>query len=189
MEGRYGKCPNCGKNVLLTQKGKPNKHCHECTPQEGSNISTIGKILIITLAVFAIIAGTVFFQINPFLGIIIALAFLVLIFLMGDSFKLVTKEEREQMQYNPLRAFLCSGLGALLPDLLEPADNPNHRKFFHSATCGFLSSKIISQILLDPNVKPEVKELISFGYLGYLSHLAADFTTPKGPPLLGADGD
>lgn len=97
MIKKYGPCPACGKEVLLNTHEKPNKHCHECEPHDRSNLSTIGKILIITLSVFAILAGSAFFQTNPFVGIIIALASLLIILFLGDSFKLITKEEREQM--------------------------------------------------------------------------------------------
>jgi len=83
------------------------------------------------------------------------------------------------------------GLGALLgtlPDILEPANHPNHRQFFHGAifagALGYSGYKLY-------NWKPEeswqeivrMLGLIAIG--AYLIHLAMDASTPKSIPLIG----
>jgi membrane-bound metal-dependent hydrolase YbcI (DUF457 family) len=78
------------------------------------------------------------------------------------------------------------GLGltfASLPDWLEPATNPNHRKFFHSLTtsgivCYGMYGKHTNN--LDVNFLDCIR---SIGF-SYLTHLAADATTPKSLPLI-----
>lgn len=73
---------------------------------------------------------------------------------------------------------MAAGAGACLPDLLEPANSPFHRGFFHSVAAGALVAYAISG-----------KHTLQLGWfarmllwmvgLGYLSHLAADATTPR----------
>jgi len=92
-------------------------------------------------------------------------------------------------QDNLLSNIFWSCLGASVPDVLEPADSPNHRKFFHSVSFQFLSSKILLGILQDSNVKPEIKNIITPLIIGYSSHLLLDLSTPKGLPILGLVGD
>jgi membrane-bound metal-dependent hydrolase YbcI (DUF457 family) len=80
--------------------------------------------------------------------------------------------------------FWCTvgGTAASLPDLLEPASNPNHRGFFHSFAFAAL---ILCAILGEPSSKLREK----FGHLplltgfSYLSHLALDIITPMGLPI------
>lgn len=91
-------------------------------------------------------------------------------------------------QENPELAFpwgdllLNTGLGYLLgslPDWIEPATNPNHRKFFHSLTAaagtGYVAFGKHSEAWPD-----EVRKSLQATALAYLSHLAADSTTAKG---------
>lgn len=74
-------------------------------------------------------------------------------------------------------------VGSTLPDRLEPADHPNHRKFFHSwfifvfllATL-YALSKCIKNKFFFPLVLGTI--------LGYNTHLLADSRTPKGLPLI-----
>lgn len=79
------------------------------------------------------------------------------------------------------KAGLAGSIIGLLPDLIEPATNPNHRKFFHSAimTGGLL---LLTQ---NPDLKhnPITKEAIEIAGYSYLSHLLLDSFTPKGLPL------
>ena len=82
--------------------------------------------------------------------------------------------------------FLCAAAGgaaALLPDILEPADSPNHRKFFHSITAAGLVVYAISGRHTDGCSKPVLKVLTIVG-MGYLSHLALDCTTPRAIDLI-----
>jgi hypothetical protein len=76
---------------------------------------------------------------------------------------------------------LCTAAGgaaALLPDILEPADSPNHRKFFHSVTAAGLVVYSISGRHTNGYSASAGKILMVFG-MGYLSHLVADAGTPK----------
>ena len=78
------------------------------------------------------------------------------------------------------------GIGAfcgVLPDLIEPATCPNHRKFFHSITAasaiGYGMYKANSSDLPDKD-----KELINLAGASYLSHLLLDSETEFGLPLV-----
>lgn len=78
------------------------------------------------------------------------------------------------------------GLGfalASLPDWIEPATNPNHRKFFHSlAMAGLVGYGMYGKHTQDA----DENLLITIRAIGmsYLCHLAADATTRKSIPLL-----
>lgn len=96
------------------------------------------------------------------------------------------------LQFNRLKAdnaarfdwaeiVVCSavaGAAALLPDLLEPATTPNHRKFFHSVAMAALVTHAITGNHTKKCTAAELLLLTVVG-MGYLSHLAADATTPK----------
>ncbi|WP_082128424.1 metal-dependent hydrolase [Kosmotoga pacifica] len=69
----------------------------------------------------------------------------------------------------------------MLPDLLEPARNPNHRSFFHS----WLVLSILLVIAFKISKKEHIKAVSLLSFItGYKSHLLADMTTPKGLPLI-----
>jgi len=70
---------------------------------------------------------------------------------------------------------LVGSLSARLPDILEPATNPNHRKFFHS---------ILLLLTSGTGTLTLTNSLIKAFCAGYVSHLIADLTTPKGLPLI-----
>jgi len=74
---------------------------------------------------------------------------------------------------------VLGGTVALIPDILEPATNPNHRGFFHSIVFGataWYATHGRHSDQWDSNQR-EVMRLLCYCYL---SHLAADATTPKG---------
>ena len=83
------------------------------------------------------------------------------------------------------------GLGALLgtlPDILEPADHPNHRQFFHgllfAAILGYLGYKLYKWKPEEPwQEVVRMAGLIAIG--AYLIHLAMDASTPKSLPVMG----
>ena len=79
------------------------------------------------------------------------------------------------------RSALLGGLGGALPDRLEPADTPNHRKFFHSLVVGFGVAEATRRVLRMPpsNLRSDLLALLS----GYGSHLVADAFTPRSLPL------
>lgn len=88
--------------------------------------------------------------------------------------------------------FLGSGLGALLgtlPDILEPADHPNHRQFFHgvlfAAVLGYLGYKLYKWKPEEP-WQQALRMVGLIAISAYLIHLAMDATTPKSLPVVGS---
>lgn len=83
------------------------------------------------------------------------------------------------------------GLGALLgtlPDILEPADHPNHRQFFHglafAAVLSYSGYKLYKWKPEEP--WQEVVRMVGLIAIGaYLIHLAMDATTSKSLPVIG----
>ena len=92
-----------------------------------------------------------------------------------------------RMAYEPLLKFnwgeflICTGAAgtaALLPDILEPADSPNHRAFFHSLAMAVIVSYFITG--KHTGKWPiAISLLVGMAGIGYLSHIIADATTPK----------
>jgi membrane-bound metal-dependent hydrolase YbcI (DUF457 family) len=88
-------------------------------------------------------------------------------------------------KFDWLELLLCCAAGAgaaCLPDLLEPADSPNHRKFCHSLAAASLVGWTISGKHID-ELSPEARTLLLAAGVGYLSHLALDGATPKCIPF------
>jgi len=80
---------------------------------------------------------------------------------------------------------VCCGVGGavgLLPDVLEPANTPNHRAFFHSLVAGALVAWAISGKHTN-ECAPWVKKLLVSAGFAYLSHLALDARTSKCIPF------
>jgi membrane-bound metal-dependent hydrolase YbcI (DUF457 family) len=75
------------------------------------------------------------------------------------------------------------GIAGALPDLLEPATSPHHRKFFHSITTAGIISLSLSKCN-GSNLSAEEKELINVAGTGYLSHLLLDSGTAMALPIL-----
>jgi len=70
-----------------------------------------------------------------------------------------------------------------LPDWIEPATNPNHRKLFHSLT----AAVGVGYVAFGEHTKnwtDEARTPIQATALAYLSHLAVDFTTAKSIPFI-----
>jgi membrane-bound metal-dependent hydrolase YbcI (DUF457 family) len=94
--------------------------------------------------------------------------------------------EQKNQNYNLeeiLFAAAGGGISGVMPDQIEPAKTPNHREFFHSvlfaAGLGTGTTEI-DRLDLTEKQKAMAKSLSA----GYLSHLAADATTPKRLPLV-----
>jgi len=85
----------------------------------------------------------------------------------------------EQLVVNMVLGFIF----ATLPDWLEPATNPNHRKFLHSFAMGGL---VVYGMYGKHTQDMDDKSLDTIRSIGmsYLSHLAAESTTPKSIPLI-----
>jgi membrane-bound metal-dependent hydrolase YbcI (DUF457 family) len=71
----------------------------------------------------------------------------------------------------------------VLPDILEPASSPNHRKFFHSVTAATVIG-IGMYKANKSNLTENHKELINLAGFSYLSHLVLDGETEFGLPLV-----
>jgi hypothetical protein len=79
-----------------------------------------------------------------------------------------------------------AGLGAVtgvLPDILEPARHPHHRKTCHSLTA-MASIAVGLHKVSKSNLSDIQKGTAYIAGAGYLSHLFLDLDTPKGLPLL-----
>jgi hypothetical protein len=72
---------------------------------------------------------------------------------------------------------------ASIPDILEPASNPNHRALFHSVACGgavtYAAFGKHSERWTD-----EQRQSVRIAAASYLSHLMLDAGTPKSLPLI-----
>jgi hypothetical protein len=85
-----------------------------------------------------------------------------------------------------LKVAAFAGVGAAVacvPDLLEPADTPNHRALFHSVCCGgAVTYGAFGEHTEE--LHPDDRHAIRVMALSYLSHLVLDSGTPKSLPLL-----
>ncbi|UCF45076.1 MAG: metal-dependent hydrolase [Candidatus Bathyarchaeota archaeon] len=72
----------------------------------------------------------------------------------------------------------------LLPDILEPATNPNHRSFFHSMSLLLLIGSLNIKLFQNEKLTEEQKLFLSLISGSYCSHLIADSQTKKSLPLL-----
>jgi inner membrane protein len=74
-------------------------------------------------------------------------------------------------------------LGGLLPDLLEPALSPRHRKFFHSMVFIALISGGLIYLWQQQQVSKWVKWPVTILGVAIAVHLLLDSTTPAGLPV------
>lgn len=87
----------------------------------------------------------------------------------------------------PLAAGALGMLCTNLPDILEPATSPNHRKVFHSVTCAVVIAVGMKKAW---DWEPEddlwrvTRFLVLVAGAGYLVHLALDATTKRSLPLI-----
>lgn len=89
---------------------------------------------------------------------------------------------------NPVFAAVVAAIASGLPDLLEPANNPHHRQFCHSAAFAALVTtgmkKLYEWMPATPGEALVRDALLSIGF-GYVAHLCADGSTAMGLPLVG----
>ena len=83
-----------------------------------------------------------------------------------------------------LGSLVLGGLAGVLPDLLEPATNPNHRSFFHSLALLSMLAYGNKKVWDSQNLTEDQKLVFSLFSVGFGSHLACDSSTPKSIPLL-----
>lgn len=76
---------------------------------------------------------------------------------------------------------LSGAIGSMLPDILDPPSNPNHRKMFHSFFDLLFSTYLLSNTSYSTNNYDEIafKSFIA----GNMIHILQDSSTPKGIPL------
>lgn len=102
----------------------------------------------------------------------------------------IDKGKQEQLDFLNLvgASLLSAGLGSIgaaLPDILEPAINPNHRKFFHSLTAMMgISMAQLMELRKGRSSDEFWQNIITKIGFGYLIHLFQDSQTPKGLPLI-----
>lgn len=76
----------------------------------------------------------------------------------------------------------AGALGGILPDVLEPARNPHHRKTMHSVTTMVAVTGVV--VKKKRRLTRVQKSLLNATGAGYVSHLALDSQTPMGlPPI------
>lgn len=102
--------------------------------------------------------------------------------------KKIQTGEQTQIDWNRIisNSLLGLGIGAVggvLPDILEPATNPNHRKLFHSLTTATAIGYGLYKTH-NSNLDTNLKQTIHCAGAAYFSHLFLDINTPKGLPLL-----
>lgn len=100
----------------------------------------------------------------------------------------LSDHDKHQQEQSPVLGAIIGAFAGKLPDILEPALNPNHRQFFHSITfvgmLGYVLKKTYDWKPED-NFEKVIRLMALCAGVGYLSHLALDATTPKSLPLVG----
>jgi membrane-bound metal-dependent hydrolase YbcI (DUF457 family) len=97
-----------------------------------------------------------------------------------DFWELLGRIDFLQIAFFALGGAAC----AALPDIIEPATNPNHRAAFHSvAFAGVVSYGAFGKHTEE--LTPEQRHMTRVAALSYLSHLFLDAQTPKSLPLVG----
>jgi len=79
---------------------------------------------------------------------------------------------------------LVGGIGGVLPDFIEPPDNPHHRGAGHSVAMGGLLASALQKIWANPEIDPWFEQLVTDLAIGYGIHLVLDARPPRGLPLL-----
>jgi membrane-bound metal-dependent hydrolase YbcI (DUF457 family) len=83
-----------------------------------------------------------------------------------------------------LGSLVLGGLAGVLPDLLEPATNPNHRSCFHSLVLLSMLAYGNKKVWDSQNLTEDQKLVFSLFSAAFGSHLTCDSSTPKSIPLL-----
>lgn len=97
------------------------------------------------------------------------------------------KKEASHPWINPITAIPAGMVLGKLPDLLEPATSPNHRKFCHSvAVLGLVGYGVKKTYEWEPESGFEkfLRGALLVGGACYAVHLLADATTPRSLPVM-----
>jgi hypothetical protein len=99
-------------------------------------------------------------------------------------FKLANKKPLDLIEL--IFSSMGGAVAGILPDLLEPATNPNHRSFFHSiaSLTAIIQGNNAIWDSTNQNLTEEQKAAISILSASYCSHLVTDGITKKGLPLI-----
>lgn len=76
------------------------------------------------------------------------------------------------------------GVAGVLPDVIEPAINPGHRKSFHSIAAAVIATIAANKANKSKAISSEAKEIINISAIAYGSHLFLDSQTPSGIPII-----
>lgn len=81
---------------------------------------------------------------------------------------------------------LGGAIAGILPDIIEPATNPNHRSFMHSLTnlSIIAEGNKLTWDQTSQTLTKDQKAAISILSAAYCSHLVTDGLTKKGLPIL-----
>lgn len=106
----------------------------------------------------------------------------------GGSIELIRKiGENKPLELHDIAIFcaqVCVGsMGGVLPDKLEPAIHPHHRKFFHSGAMILLISAGLYSLWKTDKVPEWVKWTGTALGAAYGLHLLIDGFTPAGLPV------
>jgi membrane-bound metal-dependent hydrolase YbcI (DUF457 family) len=108
--------------------------------------------------------------------------------LVVGGFSAYSEHKKGENSAKPLAHSAFAAACRTLPDILEPAFNPNHRQFFHSFGFAGLLGYCLYQLHQKWQPQDDDEKLIKNVALiagsAYLIHLAMDSTTPKSLPLI-----
>ena len=82
-------------------------------------------------------------------------------------------------------SILCRETGrvcGILPDIMEPANSPHHRRFFHSIAFAGTVVYGIGEANRSEKLNGVDKTILCSAGISYLSHLVLDSQTPAGLP-------
>lgn len=100
---------------------------------------------------------------------------------------IVRSREGTSNDGTPILMGAAAALLPSLPDLLEPALHPNHRKFFHSVTVAVVIGHGMHNAYkweTKNDWERIIRSLVLIGGAAYLAHLARDALTAKSLPLI-----
>lgn len=100
---------------------------------------------------------------------------------------IVRQQEGKPVDGSTLMVGVASACLPSLPDMLEPALHPNHRKFFHSVAFAVALGYVMRRIYKWETEHPTeqlARAALLVGGAAYLAHLARDAFTAKSLPLV-----
>ena len=107
--------------------------------------------------------------------------------IVGTIAAIIDNKRHGELTWRTPAAASLAWAAATLPDVLEPANHPNHRQFFHSmAFASLLSYGMIKLKEWETHDEHEqnIKDSLLITGSSYLVHLGMDSLTPKGLPII-----